>query len=147
MTILVLLVIFFGALFMATETIGYLTQPIVTSPGILPLLVFGAAAAISGVMLILEFMRGNASTSRGLEALKSPGFRRHAAKSIGWLGLASGYAVATPVVGFTWATIVFLGIALPLFGRLVWWRTAIVAMAMAVLAPIAFRQLFFTIVP
>jgi hypothetical protein len=147
MAVVVQLVIFLGAIGMAIQSIGYLTTPIVTSPGIMPLLVSTAGALIAGMLLVLDVVRGNISATRIRESLQSSEFRVRAAKATGWLFLATTYAVATPFVGFTWATLAFLGIALTIFARLSWWRTTFVAMAMATLVPITFRHLFFTIVP
>jgi len=124
-----------------------LTSPIVTSPGILPLIVSVAMAAIAGVLLIAELVRGEASLPRFKACLTSSDFRMRAATAAGWLSLAASYAVATPVVGFMWATLAFLAIALTAFARLAWWKTAIIAVAIATLIPIAFRSLFHTIVP
>lgn len=140
-------VILLGALAMAFQSVGYLTTPVATSPGILPLIVSIAAAAIAALLLVLEFIRGDISLARFQSAWGSAAFRQQAARAAGWLSLAAIYAIATPAVGFTWATVAFLGIALTVFARLAWWRTAIIAVAMATLIPIAFRYLFFTIVP
>ena len=147
MAAIVELVILVVAVAMAIQSIGYLTTPIVTSPGILPLIVSAAMATIAGALLAAEFARGDASVSRLSGCMRSPEFRQRATRATGWLMLATLYSVATPIVGFTWSTIVFLAIALTIFGRLVWWRTAISAIAMATLIPIAFRTLFHTIVP
>lgn len=147
MTVVVHLVIFLGAIAMAVQSLGYLTAPIVTSPGILPLLVSVAATLIAGMLVVLDVVRGNISIARIKMSLRSPAFRDRAVRAAGWLSLATAYAIATPFIGFTWATLAFLGAALTLFARLAWWRTAIVAVAMATLIPIAFRYLFFTIVP
>lgn len=147
MAAIVELIILFGAVAMAVQSIGYLTPPIVTSAGILPLVVSVAMAVIAGALLVTEFIRGNASVSRLAASLGSSVFRQRAARAAGWLTLATLYAVATPFIGFTWTTLAFLVVALTAFARLAWWRIAIIAVAMATLIPIAFRHLFFTIVP
>lgn len=147
MAAIVELVILVVSIAMAIQSIGYLTTPVVTSPGILPLIVSTAMALIAGSLLLGEFMRGDASVTRLSSCLRSPDFRRRAMRAMGWLGLATLYALATPVVGFAWSTFAFLIIALTAFAKLAWWRTAIVAVVMATLIPIAFRYLFFTIVP
>jgi hypothetical protein len=147
MAAIVELVILLGSIATAIQSAGYLTTPIVTSPGILPLIVSVAMAAIAGALLVAELIRGDVSVSRFTAVMRSPEFRQRASRAVGWLSLATLYAVATPVFGFTWATLVFLAIALTAFARLAWWRTAIIAVAMATLIPIAFRYLFFTVVP
>jgi len=147
MAAMVELVILLGGIAMAIQSVGYLTTPVITSPGILPLIVSVAMAAIAGVLLIVELIRGGASVPRLKACLISADFRLHAVKAAGWLSLATGYAMATPVVGFMWATLAFLAIALIAFARLAWWKTAIIAVAIATLIPFAFRSLFHTIVP
>jgi hypothetical protein len=147
MAALVEFVILVLAVAMAIQSTGYLATPIITSPGILPLIVSVAMAFIAGTLLITELVHGNASFSRLKSCLGSPVFRESAARAAGWLTLATLYAVATPVIGFVWATLAFLAIALTAFARLIWWKTAIIAVAMATLIPLAFRSLFHTIVP
>jgi hypothetical protein len=147
MAALVELVILVLAIAMAIQSIGYLTTPIVTSPGILPLIVSISMALISGALLVAALVEGDASVSRLKTCFGSPAFRARAAKAAGWLTLATLYAIATPVVGFVWATLAFLAIALTAFARLAWWKTAVIAGAIATLIPVAFRFLFHTIVP
>lgn len=147
MAALVELVILVLAVAMAIQSIGYLTTPIVTSPGILPLIVSISLALISGALLVGEVAEGDASVSRLKACFGSSAFRARAAKAAGWLTLASLYAVATPFIGFVWATLIFLAIALTVFARLAWWKTALIAGAIATLIPVAFRFLFHTIVP
>jgi hypothetical protein len=147
MAAIVELAVLVGAIVMAIQSVGYLTTPVATSPGILPLIVSVASAAIAAMLLAQEVARGSIAVSRIRSIWRSAVFRQRAASAVGWLTLATVYAIATPVIGFAWATLVFLGIALTVFARVAWWRAAIVAVAMATLIPIAFRYLFFTIVP
>lgn len=147
MAALVELVILLGGIAMAIQSVGYLAPPIVTSPGILPLIVSVVMASIAGALLVTEIIRGDASLSRLNGCLRSQDLRKRAAKAAGWLTLATLYALATPMIGFMWATLTFLAIALTVFARLAWWKTTIIAVAMATLIPIAFRLLFHTIVP
>lgn len=147
MSVFVQAIIFVVASLMAIQSVLYLREPIITSPGILPLVVSVAAALLAGALLVGDFLSGAVSLRRIRRMFVGPSIRDRAMRTTGWLVLASGYAVATPVVGFMLATLVFLLIALVVFARLVWWQAAIAAIAIATIVPLVFRYVFFAIVP
>ena len=147
MAVVVQAIIFVAASLMAIQSAYYLREPIVTSPGILPLVVSVAAATIAGFLLVADFLGGRVSLVPLRRMLTLQESRTKAARTAGWLGLASAYAITTPVIGFTWATMGFLVIALKVFARLAWMRTVVIAVAIATIVPLFFRYVFFSLVP
>lgn len=147
MSFIVQAVILLAASVMAVQSVAYLKPPIVTSPGILPLLISVAAALMAGALMVADLARGTVRPRAMAELWRNPQTRRTALRTSAWLALATGYAVLTPVIGFTWATLAFLLVALRMFGELAWWRVAAIAVPVAVVVPLVFRHVFFTIVP
>ena len=147
MSFVVQSIIFIAGLLIAVQSIYYLREPIVTSPGILPLIVAMAIVVISGTLLVFDFMGGRYSIKQGYQWLTSAANRAKIGRISGWLGLASAYAITTPQIGFTWATLAFLILALKIFARLNWVRTMIYAALVATIVPLIFHYVFSAIIP
>lgn len=147
MSFVVLSIILIAGLLIAVQSIYYLREPIVTSPGILPLVVAMAIVVISGILLVFDFLGGRYSIKHGYQWLTSATNRAKIGRISGWLGLASAYAITTPQIGFTWATLAFLIIALKIFAGLNWVRTMIYAALVATIVPLIFHYVFSAIIP
>ena len=147
MSFVVQSIILIAGLLIAVQSIYYLREPIVTSPGILPLIVAMAIVVISGILLVFDFLGGRYSIKHGYQWLTSAANRAKIGRISGWLGLASAYAITTPQIGFTWATLAFLIIALKFFARLNWVRTMIYAALVATIVPLIFHYVFSAIIP
>lgn len=121
-----------------------LRPPVATSAWLMPLIVMTAMTAVSAWIAVAELVKRSFSADRdshGFPASTTP------LRVAGWLGLSFGYAALTPFVGFEWATGVFLLVALIIFGKADWRLAALVAISMAFLIPLIFRNVFFTLVP
>jgi len=147
MSFVVQSIILIAGLLIAVQSIYYLREPIVTSPGILPLIVAMAIVVISGILLVFDILGGRYSIKHGYQWLTSPANRAKIGRISGWLGLASAYAITTPQIGFTWATLAFLIIALKIFAGLNWVRTMIYAALVATIVPLIFHYVFSAIIP
>lgn len=147
MTVLVQAIIFVVASAMAVQSVFYLQEPFIRSPGILPLLVALAMAVLAAGLLIGEIRNGAVSLSAARRYFAVPDNRAKALRTAGWLSLSTLYAVATPQIGFAWATLAFLVVALAVFAKLAWWKVLILAVAIATIVPVIFRYVFFAIVP
>lgn len=147
MSFVVQSIILIAGLLIAVQSIYYLREPIVTSPGILPLIVSMAIVVISGFLLVSDFLGGRYSTKAGYQWLTGAANRAKIGRISGWLGLASAYAIFTPQIGFTWATLAFLIIALKIFAGLSWVRTMIYAALVATIVPLIFHYVFSAIIP
>lgn len=145
MALLVEAVILLIAIGMTASAALQIVPPYLTSAWLLPLVIGSFMCLLSGLLVAAE-------AKRFLPAVRSHSarrvvFSRLGAKITGWLALSVGYGVATPVVGFEWATMAFLGCALSVFSRLRWWLIAIIAVGFAIVVPMIFRNVFFTLVP
>lgn len=147
MSFVVQSIILIAGLLIAVQSIYYLREPIVTSPGILPLIVSMAIVVISGFLLVSDFLGGRYSIKAGYQWLTGAANRAKIGRISGWLGLASAYAIITPQIGFTWATLAFLIIALKIFAGLSWVRTMIYAALVATIVPLIFHYVFSAIIP
>ena len=106
-----------------------------------------AIVVISGFLLVSDFLGGRYSIKLGYQWLTGAANRAKIGRISGWLGLASAYAIITPQIGFTWATLAFLIIALKIFAGLGWVRTVIYAALVATLVPLIFHYVFSAIIP
>ena len=148
MTLLVPAFVFVIAIAMAATAVVQVAPPLVTSAWLFPLFVSAAMAILSGVLLVGEVaQRRRTVAAASVPAASTDIVRATPARVAGWLALSAGYAIATPQVGFEWATSVFLIFALKVFGGASWRVTLPIAAAMALLLPVIFRRVFFTLVP
>jgi hypothetical protein len=140
--------VFLVAVAMAAVAGARMTAPISTSAWLMPLIVTIAMAIVSAVIVIGEVMHRTAAawTTEGPQADASLATSTPL-RIAGWLALSGGYAVVTPMVGFEWATGIFLVLALKVFGGASWRITVPVAVGMALLVPLIFRRVFYTLVP
>jgi hypothetical protein len=146
MKLVVPAITFFIAVAMAATAGLQMARPIATSPWLMPLIVTIAMAIVSAAIFAAEYQQRASQPSTSDSAPDAAG-RASPLRVASWLALSAGYAVATPIVGFEWATGVFLVFALKAFGGASW-RTALpIALAMALLLPMVFRRVFFTLVP
>lgn len=125
-----------------------LADPVATSPWIVPLILSAAIALVSIVLLIGEVRewRQRRTKRHGADVVqKLPGSTR--TRVVGWLALSGGYGVVTPLIGFEWATAVFLPLALRTFSRASWAWTIGLTAGMALLLPLIFRYVFQSLVP
>jgi hypothetical protein len=121
-----------------------IAQPIGLSPWLMPLVVGSITAIVTAIVLVSEIrQRIRDKTSPQQTTSESPTVVRVA----GWLLLTTVYAVATPIFGFEWSTVVFLLIALQIFGNANLWTTVGTAIAVAGVLPLVFRHVFHAIVP
>jgi hypothetical protein len=123
-----------------------IVPPFATSAWLMPLFVSAVMALVSAALVISEIVlrrtvpAGRAPTA--VEAAKST-----PARVAGWIVLSAGYAIVTPQIGFEWATVVFLILALKVFSGASWRLTLPVAAVMALLVPLIFRHVFSALVP
>ncbi|MGH8612360.1 MAG: tripartite tricarboxylate transporter TctB family protein [Gammaproteobacteria bacterium] len=142
------IVALFVALGMGAMAATRLADPVATSPWIVPLIVSSAIALVSIALLIGEVRDRLKRRAKRLGAdavLLLP--RSTPMRVAGWLALSSGYGVATPLIGFEWATAIFLPVALRTFGRPSWAWTIGLTAGMALLLPLVFRYVFQSLVP
>lgn len=125
-----------------------LADPVATSPWIVPLILGVAIALVSIALLIgeLRHRRGRHAKRPGADVvLRLPGSTP--TRVVGWLALSGGYGVAAPLIGFEWATAIFLPLALRTFSRASWAWTMGLTAGMALLLPLVFRYVFQSLVP
>lgn len=132
---------------MGANASSKLAPPMLASPWLLPLIVSVIMSLIAVALIIGEFAerrRAAASPARQLaqDAEPSPGYCM-----VGWLGLCATYSIATPWIGFEWATLAFMPLALCLFGRASWPVIAALTLAISLLLPLVFRHVFQSLVP
>lgn len=125
-----------------------LVDPVATSPWIVPLVLSAAIALVSVALLIGEVRDWHQRHARqsGADVVpRLPGSTP--ARVVGWLALSGGYGVAAPLIGFEWATAIFLPLALRNFSRASWAWTIGLTAGMALLLPLVFRYVFQSLVP
>jgi hypothetical protein len=146
MPLIVPALVFVVAVAMGTTATGRIMPPYATSGWLMPLLVSVAMALVAAALVIREIVSRRAvpagSAPAAIDPAKSTPWR-----VAGWIALSAGYAIATPQVGFGWATVVFLILALRVFGGASWRLALPVAAAMAILVPLIFRHVFSALVP
>ena len=148
MAFIIEVVALFGALGMGAMAATRLADPVATSPWIVPLIVSSAIVLVSVALLIGEVrerLKRRAERPAADAVLLLP--RSTPARVAGWLALSGGYGVATPLIGFEWATAIFLPLALRTFGRASWPLTIGLTAGMAILLPLAFRYVFQSLIP
>jgi hypothetical protein len=123
-----------------------IVPPFATSAWLMPLFVSVAMALVSAVLVIGEIVSRRAAPA-GRTPTAAAAAKSTPARVAGWIALSAGYAFVTPHIGFEWATVVFLIIALKVFGGTSWRLTLLVAVAMALLTPLIFRHVFSALVP
>lgn len=145
MAFLVEAVVLLIAVGMTVSAALQIAPPYLTSAWLLPLIVGSVMCVLSATLVAAEAKRFAAAAPRASarRLVMSP----LGARMAGWLALSVGYGIATPIVGYEWATLAFLACALSIFARLEWWLTAIIAAGFALVVPFVFRNLFFTLVP
>jgi hypothetical protein len=138
--------VFVIAVAMGATAAARIAPPFATSAWLMPLFVSMTMALVSVALVVGEIVSRRAvAVGRApptVEAAKST-----PARVAGWIALSAGYAVVTPQVGFEAATVVFLILALKVFGGASWRQTLLVAVAMAFLVPLIFRHVFSALVP
>jgi hypothetical protein len=138
--------VFVIAVAMSAIAAARIAAPFATSAWLMPLVVSMAMAIVSAVLVIGDIVSRRAlaagHASSAVEAARST-----PARVAGWIALSAGYAIVTPQVGFEAATVVFLVLALKVFGGASWRLTLPVAVAMAFVVPFVFRQVFSALVP
>jgi hypothetical protein len=140
--------VFVIAIAMAVTAAVQVAPPLTTSAWLFPLFVSAAMAIVSAVLFVGEVaQRRRTVAAASVPAASTDIVRATPARVAGWLALSAGYAIATPQVGFEWATGVFLIFALKVFGGASWRVTLPVAATIALLLPVIFRRVFFTLVP
>jgi hypothetical protein len=142
------IVALFVALGMGAMAATRLADPVATSPWIVPLIVSSAIVLVSIALLIGEVrdrLKRRAERPGADAVLLLP--RSTPARVAGWLALSSGYGVATPLIGFEWATAIFLPVALRTFSRASWPLTIGLTAGMGILLPLAFRYVFQSLIP
>lgn len=139
--------VFVIAIAMAVTAAVQVAPPLTTSAWLFPLFVSAAMAIVSAVLFVGEVAQRRRTIAAASVPAASTDVRATPARVAGWLALSAGYAIATPQVGFEWATGVFLIFALKVFGGASWRVTLPVAATIALLLPVIFRRVFFTLVP
>lgn len=142
------IVALFVALGMGAMAATRLANPVATSPWLVPLIVSSAIVLVSIALLIGEvrdWLKRRAERP-GAEAVLQPP-RSTPARVAGWLALSSGYGVATPLIGFEWATAIFLPVALRTFSHASWPLTIGLTAGMGILLPLVFRHVFQSLIP
>lgn len=125
-----------------------LAAPVATSPWIVPLILSTAIALVSIALLVAEvrdWLKRRAERPRA-DAVLVLG-KSTPARVAGWLALSGGYGVATPLIGFEWATAIFLPVALRTFSSASWPLTIGLTAGMGILLPLTFRYVFQSLVP
>lgn len=136
------------ALGMGAMAATRLAAPVATSPWIVPLILSSAIVLVCIALLVVEvrdWLTRRTERPGPNADLQLP--RSTPVRVAGWLALSSGYGVATPLIGFEWATAVFLPVALRTFSRASWPLTIGLTAGMAILLPFAFRYVFQSLVP
>jgi hypothetical protein len=146
MSLIVPLLIFVIAVALALMAGARISAPLATSAWLMPLVVTSAMALVSAAIVIREILERRAAVASAAGTTADAPYTTGAWVA-GWIALSAGYATVTPLVGFEWSTVVFLVVALKVFGGASWRLTLAVAVAMALVVPLVFRRLFFTLVP
>ena len=136
------------ALGMGAMAATRLAAPVATSPWIVPLILSTAIVLVSIALLVVEardWLKKHAEHPGADAALQLP--RSTPARVAGWLALSSGYGVTTPLIGFEWATAIFLPVALRTFSSASWPLTIGLTAGMGILLPLTFRYVFQSLVP
>lgn len=136
------------ALGMGAMAAARLAAPVATSPWIVPLILCTAIVLVSIALLVVEvrdWLKRRAER-HGAKAALVLG-KSTPARVAGWLALSSGYGVATPLIGFEWATAIFLPVALRTFSTASWPLTIGLTAGMGILLPLTFRYVFQSLVP
>jgi hypothetical protein len=125
-----------------------LAAPVATSPWIVPLIVCSGIVLVSIALLVAEVRHWpKKRAARPAADAVPPPPRSTPARVAGWLALSGGYGVATPLIGFEWATAIFLPVALRTFSRASWPLTIGLTAGMGILLPLVFRYVFQSLVP
>ena len=145
MALFVETVVFLLATAMAVAAGMRIADPFSVSPWLMPLVVGSATAIVTLILLASELRLRIHEKARAVQhdGSASPSIPRIA----GWLMLTTAYAVLTPIFGFEWTTVVFLLVALQLFGRASLLTSICTAVVMAGILPVVFRHVFHAIVP
>jgi hypothetical protein len=147
-SLIVVSIIFIGALAMTIESVRLLQGPLSTSAGLFPLIVSVAMLLVAGLVIIGDVRRLRSATgSDGSAPETLTGNRREFKLLAAWVALGTFYALATPAVGFEIATFVMLAVALKFFGKASWPVIATVPIAVALILPFVFRHVFHTLIP
>jgi len=136
------------ALGMGAMAATRLAAPVATSPWIVPLILSTAIVLVSIALLVAEardWLKKHAEHPGADAVLQLP--RSTPARVAGWLALSSGYGVTTPLIGFEWATAIFLPVALRTFSSASWPLTIGLTAGMGILLPLTFRYVFQSLVP
>lgn len=137
-----------AALGVGTMAATRLAAPVATSPWIVPLIVCSAIVLVSIALLaeeVRDWLKKHAARHAADSVLPPP--RSTPARVAGWLALSGGYGVATPSIGFEWATAIFLPVALRTFSRASWPLTIGLTACMGILLPLVFRYVFHSLIP
>jgi hypothetical protein len=134
---------------MVASSLVYMAAPASTSPWLMPLLVGGGIVVVSAVLLASDlFGRSRAVAADAEIPADGTDFSQSTILTVLiWLALSTGYALVTPLAGFELTTFVFLIIALKIFGRTSWPVILLSAAGVAIVLPLVFRHLFYTLVP
>ncbi len=124
-----------------------LSAPVLASPWLLPLLVSIVMSLIAVALIFGEIAERRKAAGSPAQRVAEGALQPQGYRMIGWLGLCSAYAIATPWVGFEWATLVFMPVALWAFGRASWPVIGALTLAMALALPLIFRHVFQSLVP
>ena len=146
MPLIVPALVFVIAVAMGATAAARIVPPYATSGWLMPLFVSAAMALVSAALVVREIVSRKAVLA-GLAPTATDATKSTPGRVAGWIALSAGYAIVTPQVGFEWATVVFLILALKLFGGASWRLTLVVAVAMAFLVPLIFRHVFSALVP
>ena len=146
MSLIVPIVVFAIAVAMGATAGARIAPPYATSAWLLPLFVSIAMALVAAVLVIGEIVQ-KAATAWASPDAPAETARSTPARIVGWLALSAGYALVTPKVGFEWATVAFLILALKAFGGASWRLTLAIAVTMALMVPLVFRHVFSALVP
>ena len=148
MAFVIEIVALLAALGMGAMAATRLAAPVATSPWIVPLILSTAIVLVSIALLVVEardWLKKHAERPGADAVLQLP--RSTPARVAGWLALSSGYGVTTPLIGFEWATAIFLPVALRTFSSASWPLTIGLTAGMGILLPLTFRYVFQSLVP
>jgi hypothetical protein len=138
--------VFVIAVAMGATAGARIVPPFATSAWLMPLFVSVAMALVSAALVIGEIVSRRA-VSAGRAPTAAEAARSTPGRVASWIALSAGYAIVTPQIGFEWATVVFLILALKVFSGASWRLTLPVAAVMALLVPLIFRHVFSALVP
>ncbi len=148
MAFFVEIVALLGALGVGVISAIRLGHPVAVSPWLFPLIVSSAIAMVSIALLVGEVRGRLRARAQPSETDTFPLLPRSTpARVVGWLALSGGYGIATPLIGFEWATTIFLPVALRTFSGASWVWTISLTAGMALVLPLVFRYWFQSLVP